>query len=128
MARLLVDSSVLVWALFQPGRLTATATEAISGEFELLVSSVSIYELLYKWSLGKLPGIEPLASDVHGELSLQGIKELPLTASHALMAARLNLAHKDPFDRLIAGQAIVEDIGVVTNDRAFDLLGATRVW
>lgn len=54
--------------------------------------------------------------------------ELPVNSAHAVMAGEFRAVHEDPFDRVLAAQAIVEGFGLVTDDRAMDLLGAERVW
>jgi PIN domain nuclease of toxin-antitoxin system len=123
---LLLDSHTLFWVLRGSPELSTRARRAIEDDAnEVFFSPVSCYELALKAALGKMPefpGFLPVIA--HG----QGYKELPVTSAHADRAARLPLNHRDPWDRLIVGQALSEVMTVVTIDPEIAALGAQTVW
>jgi PIN domain nuclease of toxin-antitoxin system len=61
-------------------------------------------------------------------LQRDGFNSIELSVSHALLASQIDVAHRDPFDRMLAAQARVEQLAVVSPDPAFDALGAQRIW
>jgi len=93
--------------------------ELMDPDNELLMSTASIWEIGTKYALGKLP--LKLAPDllVPQQMQLQSILPLPLSVEHALQAHQLPPHHKDPFDRMIIAQALVEKLPVMTGDRHF---------
>ena len=95
---------------------------------ETLVSAVSVYELVRKYQIGKLPEMRIVAEDVENQIKLDRFQHLPLNSRHAAVAARFSQEHKDPFDRLLIAQALVEDIAIVSNERLFDSFGVERIW
>jgi PIN domain nuclease of toxin-antitoxin system len=109
--------------------LSARATEVLSDpETEVLVSAVSAYEVCLKHALGKLPGAEALAGAFGQEVAAADCTPLPVTLAHAEAAGKLDLSHKDPFDRLLIAQARVEGIPLVSNENRFDAFGVERIW
>lgn len=124
-----MDSQAVVWALFSPGELSTRVRALLSdANTQIVVSPVTIYELTYKFLAGRLPDVAPLVADYPAILRRLGAHELPITYEHAHRAAVLPRTHRDPFDRLIAAQSIVEGIAVVTIDRGIGELGATTIW
>jgi PIN domain nuclease of toxin-antitoxin system len=113
---LLLDTHVVLWALSDPGRLGAKAKAAIIDPHNTVaVSSATIWEIEIKRALGKLEapsGIAALCVE-------RAFDELPITFAHAESAAQLPPHHGDPIDRMLIGQAISEDYGIATVDRAF---------
>lgn len=99
-----------------------------SGEHEIFVSAVSAMEIATKFRLGKLPSAEPLALAFEGETAAAGFFALPLSLTHGRVAGSLPIPHKDPFDRLLIAQAIVEDMFLVSNEAVFDGFGVSRLW
>lgn len=85
-------------------------------------------EIATKFRLGKLPSAEPLALGFEDETAEAGFLPLPLTLTHARVAGSLAIPHKDPFDRLLIAQAIVEDMFLVSNEAVFDGFGVSRLW
>jgi PIN domain nuclease of toxin-antitoxin system len=79
-------------------------------------------------SVGKEPGFSHIAADVSGAVAAQGLAELAITMRHAEVAARLPLHHKDPMDRLLIAQALVEDMTIVTIDRLFTSQPTKTLW
>ena len=111
-ARLLLDTHLLLWMLGAPGRLSKAARARID-ESDVLVSAASIWEISIKASLGKL---EADAKAVLRAVEPAGFTLLPITGEHAATVADLPAHHRDPFDRLLIAQAIVEGTSLLTND------------
>ncbi len=118
--RLLLDTHVLLWAFRDPGRLSRHARELlIDPANELLVSAVSPWEISTKHRLGKLPGAEALLLRFADHLAELGAGELPITHRHAVTAGGMMWAHRDPFDRMLTAQAMLEGMPLVTDDAVF---------
>ena len=94
----------------------------------ILVSSVSGYEIALKWRLGKLAMIEDPAVNYPLLMTRNKFESLAVTDAHALRAGLLSDSHRDPFDRLIAAQALEEKLTVVTRDPAFAAFGCKTLW
>ena len=126
--RLLLDTHTLIWALRSPERLSRTATLSISDRGnKLLVSAASAFEIATKGRLGKMGEGEVILQDYSSRLSRLGAESLPITDADAILAGSMNWAHRDPFDRLLAAQALRDDAHFVTADTAFDDLPSLRV-
>jgi PIN domain nuclease of toxin-antitoxin system len=91
-----------------------------------VVSVVSLYEIGIKQALGKLP--IPLSFDVMAHLRASRIDILEIKAQHAITASRLPIEHRDPWDRLIAAQCLVEGHSLVSADAEICALGIARIW
>lgn len=125
---LLLDTHALIWALLEPDRLSQRAREAMEDPVNtLFVSSASAWEISTKHRLGRLPEASVLVSGYEEHLERLGAVELPITASHALLAGGLDGVHRDPFDRMLAAQAVIEGIPLVSKDAAFQLF-PVRIW
>ena len=118
--KILIDTHIFLWAILEPHRLSAAKTAAlIDADNELLMSTASIWEICIKYGRGKLPLKLPPEILVPQQMQLQNILPLPLSAEHALQAHQLPVHHRDPFDRMIIAQAVVESLPVMTDDRHF---------
>jgi PIN domain nuclease of toxin-antitoxin system len=110
---ILVDTHVALWWLTDPAKVADEAREAISdGHNQVFFSSVSVWEAEIKAAAGRLEMPE-LFFNV---LELAGMDELVIRSRHALRAARLPLLHRDPFDRMLVGQAQEEGLVIITRD------------
>ncbi len=126
--KLLLDTHTLIWWL-ENRALSKIAKDAISNTGnEVWVSVASAYELSFKVMLGKLPSCAPLIPKFSVTLLTEGFRHLEATTRHGVEAGRLPLIHRDPWDRLLAAQAIVENMAIVSNDEKLSALGAKRVW
>lgn len=126
---LLLDTHTLLWLLLKDRRLPReTALTIVDRTNTIFVSAISGFEIATKVSLGKLSGANWIARDFLSLCADFDFIELPVNNAHAVMAGGFRLIHKDPFDRVLAAQAIVEGFGLVTDDRAMEVLGAERVW
>jgi PIN domain nuclease of toxin-antitoxin system len=127
--KLLLDTHVLLWALGEPERLSRLARLAIEDPANLrLVSSASAWEIAIKHRLGRLPGAQVVLEGYDRHLKRLRATELPIASHHAILAGGLPHPHRDPFDRMLAAQAMLEGAIVVSNDRALEVLGARRIW
>ena len=95
---------------------------------EIHVSAASAWEIATKVRLGKLPETERLERAFFEVMTIAGYTLLSIDAASALRAGRLTGAHRDPFDRMIAAQAIAGDMLVISNDAKLDVFGVRRLW
>ena len=127
--RVLLDTHAFLWWIADSGRLSAAARQVIADEAnDIVVSAASAWEITTKYRIGKLPGAEPVALDVAGAISAQGFGRLPIRVVDAERAGRLPGPHRDPFDRMLAAQALARDLAVVSADAALDAYGIRRIW
>jgi PIN domain nuclease of toxin-antitoxin system len=124
----LLDTHALVWWLEAKDRLSPKAQSVISdSETTVLVSSASAWELAIKSQLGKFKSRE-LVDELDKEIQKEGFVELPISIEHALRAGSLPGRHKDPFDRMLISQALIEEVALVSADRYFDGYAIARIW
>ncbi len=127
--KFLLDTHTLVWWLLDDIRLSKAARAAlIDGDNEVVVSAVSAFEVTTKHRLGKWPEAGPISIDFTKLVARERFTLLPVQTSHALHAGQLVGHHRDPFDRLLAAQSILDDLVIVSADSAFDTFGAQRLW
>jgi len=117
--RLLLDTHVVLWHLSGERELSLPARDAIASADDLLFSVVSFAEVGIKAAVGKLG----VPDDLPARIADSGIRTLGLSPAHGLAVADLPVHHRDPFDRLIIAQAIVERLTVVTADTRFQAYG-----
>ncbi|SRR6266540_5387421 len=114
--RLLLDTHILLWALAEPKRIPKkTRTQLESAENDVLFSAASLWEVAIKVQAGRLTLPIPL-DDLSPAAEAMGFVELPVRAVHAVGVARLPLHHRDPFDRLLIAQAMLEPARLLTVD------------
>jgi len=127
--RLLLDTHALLFWLDGDRRLGARAKRAIAAtESEVLVSAASAWEVATKFRIGKLPSARDAGHDLAGCVRAQGFTALAIDAPHAQLAGLLTWDHRDPFDRMLAAQTLLESVTLVSNDEAFDSIGVPRLW
>ncbi len=127
--RLLLDTHAFIWFIEGSPEASNKARELIeSAENEVLLSMASVWEMAVKGSIGKLEFSEPFEALIPEQLRVNKIDILNIQLSHVLQAHSLPFHHRDPFDRLIISQALVEKLPVVGRDGAFDTYGVERLW
>jgi PIN domain nuclease of toxin-antitoxin system len=127
--RLLLDTHTLIWAVDDPSKLSGPATTALQDPAnELLLSAATVWELAIKIGQKKLALSVPYRQWMDRAIADLELTLLPITVEYAEKQAGLPSHHKDPFDRLIIAQALVDGIPVVCADPAFDAYGVTRIW
>lgn len=114
--KLLLDTHLLLWAAGSPGLLPATARTLMEDlHNELLFSAASLWEIVFKRSLGRAD-FQVDARVLRRGLLDNGYQELAITSGHTVFIDSLPLLHKDPFDRILVAQATVEGITLLTAD------------
>ena len=127
--RLLLDTHALIWWWTADDRLSAAARSAIADEGnEVFVSAASAWEISTKQRLGKLAGVPDAVAQFDASVAADGFAHLPMTHRHALRAGAFPQDHRDPFDRMLAAQAEIEQLVLLTRDPAFALFDAQTVW
>jgi PIN domain nuclease of toxin-antitoxin system len=127
--RVLLDTCTVIWATVSPTSLSREARETISDEGNMiLVSAASAWEIATKVRLGKLPGVEKLERDYLDVMDDAGYTQLDIDTESALRAGRMVAEHRDPFDRMIAAQALGQDIPILSPDALLDQFGVRRIW
>ena len=126
--RLLLDTHALLWWWTEPDRLSQRALEALTHQSnEILVSAASAGEIATKNRIGKL-GLHEIEARFDELLRADGFGHLPMTARHALRAGAYEQAHRDPFDRMLAAQAELEGLQLVSCDRAMAPFPVRCLW
>jgi PIN domain nuclease of toxin-antitoxin system len=126
---ILLDTHALLWWMIGDPRLSPRARAAVGAEdAEVLVSAASAWELAIKVRLGKLPEAARLTHRLAESLAEQDFKQLPIRLEHGRLGGLLPGDHRDPFDRILAAQALLEDLTLVTGDRAFGAFGVKILW
>lgn len=98
------------------------------GDNAVFVSSMNVWEVANKNRIGKLPAFDKFEDRLAAVVRDNGFTMLSVTGEHAMRAGYLSGPHRDPFDRLIAGQALVEDMTVLTNDPQIAAFGCEVLW
>ena len=127
---LLLDTHAYVWALSAPHKLSARARAAVlRPDRPLYVSAASVWEMGIKHHQGRWPEAEDLLARHDGYLKRLGASSLSITATDATRAGGLRWEHTDPFDRMLAAQAMRSEAVLVTRDAAFiDVPGLRVLW
>jgi len=118
----------VIWAVSSPDRLSPTARDALDSPGDLVVSAASAWEVATKHRIGRLSGVDHMVAHWERELDRFGLRQLDIRHHHAIRAGSIDVAHNDPFDRIIAAQAELDDLTLVASDRAFDLFPVRRLW
>lgn len=127
--KVLLDTHTILWSTLAPEFLSRKVSRIIKDESNtILVSAASAWEIATKVRIGKLPGAENLEREFLERMELAGYTLLPIDAAQALRAGRFTSEHRDPFDRIIAAQALADDIPVLSKDPKLDTFNIRRIW
>ena len=127
--RLLLDTHAFLWWLAGDEALPVAARTAIADEGnDVFVSAASAWEIATKHRLGKLPGVAAIVADLDRAIVDQSLIGLPISVRHGQVAGALPGPHRDPFDRMLIAQAMVDNLVLVSNEQAFDAYGVGRLW
>ena len=125
----LLDTHALLFWLFDDARLSTRARGLIGDpDNRIHVSSASAWEITTKHRIGKLSVADTLVRDISGWIARAGFLPLPITVAHAQKSGSWVQDHRDPFDRMLAAQSVLEGWPLVTSDRALEQFGAATVW
>ncbi|MDP2828516.1 MAG: type II toxin-antitoxin system VapC family toxin [Sulfuricellaceae bacterium] len=127
--RLLLDTPVFLWWVSDAPELSAKARATIrKGQNECFLSVASAWEIAIKVSTGKLALSQPVERFVPEQLAANGFRLLGIDFRHVARVETLPFHHRDPFDRLLAAQAMSEKMPVVSADAALSEYGIKRIW
>jgi len=116
---LLLDTHIFLWWLFNDSRLPIGIRDVVECmDNTILVSSASVWEIATKFRLGKLPEASSVAENVPLWIDKAGFQPISVSPHHAQLAGDWKVSHRDPFDRMLAAQAKLEQISLVTLDRS----------
>ena len=125
----LLDSHVLLWWWFDPDRLSTAVRElVIDPSTPVLVSAASVWELSLKHHQGKLPELSGVITDLPGLLQADGFEALPISLAHGLRAGGYSQPHRDPFDRMLAAQAELDRLVLLTADPQLSSFPCQTLW
>ena len=127
--KVLLDTHVFLWWVIDDPQLPLAVRSIIAdGNNELYLSAASCWEMAIKAQLGRLQLPEKADAFVAAQMSLNSIQGLPVMASHALHLCNLPLLHRDPFDRMLIAQSLMEGLPLVTSDRLLADYGIEIIW
>ncbi len=127
--KVLLDTHALLWWLFDDPQLSNPAREVIKSiDNQVFASSASAWEIATKHRLGKLPEAEEASRNLPELLRAARIDALAITVEHAIAAGSLASPHRDPFDRMLIAQAMIEKMAMVTSDSEFAQFDVKIIW
>lgn len=127
--RLLLDTHSFLWYIEDDDKLSQRAEQIISDmDNEVLLSIGSLWEIAIKYGIGKLSLSRAFSEFIPEQLQINQIDVLPISLPHLATYTELPFYHRDPFDRLIIAQAMVENIPVVSRDRPFQEYSIDVIW
>ncbi len=127
--KLLLDTHTFLWFIGDKPNLSSEAIAHINDvNNDLFLSIASVWEMAIKVRLGKLQVPQPFEPFITNQLKRNRISSLDITIAHTALIATMALHHRDPFDRLLIAQAMVEQVPIISGDEAFDAYGISRLW
>ena len=126
--RLLLDTNAFLYFINNDSALSKTAKDLLEAEIDLLISAACLWEIAIKFSIGKLSLPDSFGNFIPSQIYKNSIEILPVTLPHLEKVSTLPFHHKDPFDRLIIAQSMVESLPIISSDAAFDSYGIERIW
>jgi len=127
--KFLLDTIVWVWSIDAIERIGKQGLEILEdGTQDIFLSAASSWELSIKMRLGKLSLPKSPAACVSQYMVQQGLRPLSITHSHTVKVYDLPNHHRDPFDRLLIAQALIEGMVILTADRAFEKYPIEVIW
>ena len=125
----LLDSHVLLWWWFEPERLSQAVQILLADPATtVLVSAATVWELSLKHHQGRLPELQQAIGDLPGLLQADGFQPLPIALAHGLRAGAYSQPHRDPFDRMLAAQAELERLVLLTADPQLSTFPCHTLW
>jgi PIN domain nuclease of toxin-antitoxin system len=127
--RVLLDTHAFLWLVSDDPKLSITAKNIfLDNGNELLLSVVTGFECAVKYSLGKLHLSEPPAPFIRRRIEANNLTIHALKMDHTLRVADLPLHHRDPFDRLLVAQCLVDGVPILSADSQLSAYGVERIW
>jgi len=126
--KVLLDTHTFLWFINDSPQLSDTVRGLLTSDVDALLSIASLWEIAIKVGLNKLTLPTSFDTFIPEQLSLNDIEILPIRIEHLAIVPQLPLHHRDPFDRLLAAQALVETISLLSVDAIFDRYTVNRIW
>jgi PIN domain nuclease of toxin-antitoxin system len=125
---LLLDTHVILWMAQQPERLPDKVRDKLNSEDVLLFSYASVWEIAIKSAISKIELQWSIKEFVDLTTEKHALQMLQISLPHIYQTQQLPLHHRDPFDRLLVAQSIIENIPIISSDVIFDVYGIERIW
>jgi PIN domain nuclease of toxin-antitoxin system len=125
---LLLDTQILIWLENYPSNISEKTLNILLQEELVYFSDVSLWEIAIKIKTGKLQLKNSLENFINNFLIDYKFHSLPIIQKHIYQTEKLDLHHRDPFDRLLIAQSIVENIPIISSDSIFDKYIENRIW
>ncbi len=127
--KVLLDTHALLWALVEPDKLSPRAMEIIEdAQNTVVVSAACAWEIAIKFDLGRLPEARAVVEGYPQHLRTLRAIELAIHSTHAIKAGTFGVSHRDPFDRVLAAQSLVEALPIISKDRVFKDFDVVTIW
>ena len=125
----LLDTHALLWWLFDDPKLSPPVRGILADPSnEVFVSAVSAWEIATKHRLGRLNAASVLVQDIAGWVERAGFTELPVSLAHAQRAGSWPQPHRDPFDRMLAAQSVLNGLRLISCDKTLEIFGLDLLW
>ncbi|RJQ59375.1 MAG: type II toxin-antitoxin system VapC family toxin [Desulfobacteraceae bacterium] len=125
----LLDTHAFLWLISGDDRLSEMAREIFLNPMNtLFFSAASLWEIGIKKSLGKISLKSEWVETIQAEMEMNAVQWLPIEMSHCAEVAKLPFHHRDPFDRMLIAQAIIEKLQLLSQDRRLSAYAVSRVW
>ena len=124
---ILLDTHTLLWALTDEAKLSERVRKLLPNA-DTWFSVASLWEILIKARIGKMPLPQPTGPFIMSKLRDNGVRVLPVTADHVLRIESLPGHHRDPFDRMLIAQSLEEKLPLVSSDTVFERYGVQLIW
>lgn len=127
--RVLLDTHAFLWAVLEPQKLSHRARSLLQDPAtQIVLSTVSAFEIATKYRLGKLPDAAVVVERYEEAVMGLQAEELSISRMHALRAGLWAIEHRDPFDRMLAAQAELEQLPLLSNDPAMSQFPVQLLW
>ena len=125
----LLDTHVLIWWTGESNKISSTVKNLLMDESNtIFISFVSVWEIQIKSQLGKLELDVSLAKLIQDQQNINRFQLLPISLNHIYFLENLPQHHRDPFDRLLISQSMIEQMPILSVDKLFDLYSVQRIW
>ncbi|HFC12954.1 MAG TPA: type II toxin-antitoxin system VapC family toxin [Anaerolineae bacterium] len=125
---IILDTHTLIWFIMNDVKLSNNAKKLVVSSEAVFVSVATLWEIAIKMSIGKLSLDGDFDDLFPAQLLANELKVLPIHVDHLSQVSQLPLHHRDPFDRLIIAQGMVENMPIISRDAAFDAYPVKRIW
>jgi PIN domain nuclease of toxin-antitoxin system len=126
--KVLLDTHAFLWFVNDDPQLSLAAKTLMESEVDLLLSVANLWEISIKVGIGKLDLPKLFDVFIPEQLEINEIELLPIELRHLTPLTSLPLHHRDPFDRLLISQSLVEELTILSADKIFDRYAVNRSW